>query len=119
MNQALAAVTLFYERGAAMRIKAKRARIPRPGEPDVLTRPQQGKVQRAADRRGTRDAAVIGLLLGSGARVEECARLIVADVPITSRTGTARLLGKGDQVRTVPLPGVCPGKGVDLADRPR
>jgi hypothetical protein len=37
-------------------------------------------------------------------RTEECQRLTVADIPITARSGTARLLGKGDEVRTVPLP---------------
>jgi site-specific recombinase XerD len=104
VNQALAAVALLYEHGARLRIKVKRVRIDRPGEPNALTRAQQGAVQRGADRRGIRDAAVIAVLLGTGARAEECARLTVADVPLTARTGQVRLLGKGDQPRHVPVP---------------
>ncbi len=44
------------------------------------------------------------MLLGTGARAEECGRLSVADVPLTARTGQVRLLGIGDQPRRVPLP---------------
>ncbi|MBB5136160.1 site-specific recombinase XerD [Thermocatellispora tengchongensis] len=43
-------------------------------------------------------------MLYAGAWVEECAQLEVADVLITARTGHLRLHGKGDEVRTVPLP---------------
>ncbi|MFC3983463.1 tyrosine-type recombinase/integrase [Streptosporangium jomthongense] len=42
--------------------------------------------------------------LYDGARVEECARLETIDVTLTARTGHIRLHGKGDEVRTVPLP---------------
>jgi len=104
VNQALAAVTLLYEHGHHLKVRVKRARIPKPGAPNALTAAAEGAVRRAADRRGTRDAAIIAVLLGTGARVEECARLHVADVAITPRTGTARLLGKGDQTRSVPIP---------------
>jgi integrase len=71
VNQALAAVTLMYEQ-VGLRIAVKRVRIPRPGEPDALTRPQEAALRRAAARRGPRDAAIIGVLLNTGARVEEC-----------------------------------------------
>jgi integrase/recombinase XerC len=104
VNQALAAVSLLYEHGARLRISIARARVPRPGEPDALTPTQQNKLERAADRRGPRDAAIITLLLYTGARVEECARLDTEDLAITARTGQVRLHGKGDQVRTIPLP---------------
>jgi integrase len=104
INQALAAVTLLYEHGAGLRIHVKRARIEQPGEPDALTPRRQGALERAAARRGPRDAAIIAVLLYTGARAAECARLEVQDVPVTARTGAARLIGKGDQVRTVPLP---------------
>jgi integrase/recombinase XerC len=43
------------------------------------------------------------VLLDSGARVEECARLDADDFAITARTGEIRLHGKGDEVRSVPL----------------
>jgi site-specific recombinase XerD len=104
VNQALAAVTLLYEHGPQLRIAVKRARVKRPGEPDALTPAQQGTLERAADRRDRRDAAIIAVLLYTGARAEESARLAVDDVAITPRTGQVRLLGKGDQVRVVPLP---------------
>jgi integrase/recombinase XerC len=103
INQALAAVSLLYEHGAGLRIQVKRARVPRPGEPDALTPTQQGAVERAAARRGARDAAILAVLLYAGAREEEFARLDAEDVAITARTGTIRLHGKGDEVRTIPL----------------
>ena len=102
VNQALAAVTLMYEQ-AGLRIAVRRVRIPRPGEPDALTRQQEGAIRRAAARRGPRDAVIIGVLLDTGARVEECARLDAGDFAITARTGEVRLHGKGDEVRSVPL----------------
>ncbi|MGJ6967825.1 tyrosine-type recombinase/integrase [Streptosporangium sp. G11] len=104
VNQAPAAVTLLYEHGPALRSAVKRARVPKPGVPDALSRAQENAVRRAADHRGPRDAALIALLLGAGARAEEAQRLRVSDVPITARSGTARLHGKGDEVRAVPLP---------------
>jgi len=102
VNQALAAITLMYEQ-AGLRIAVKRVRIPRPGEPDALTRQQEAALRRAAARRGHRDSAIIGVLLDTGARVEECARLDAQDFAITARTGEVRLHGKGDEVRSVPL----------------
>ena len=54
--------------------------------------------------RGARDGAILTVLLHAGAREEECARLDVEDIAITARTGTIRLHGKGDEVRTIPLP---------------
>ena len=104
VNQALAAVELLYLQGPAIRVAVPRARVPKPGEPDALTAGQEAKLQRAADRRGVRDAAIIALLRYCGPRVAEAARLDVVDVAITARTGTVRLHGKGDQVRVVPVP---------------
>jgi integrase len=104
INQALAAITLLYEQGAGLRIKVKRARVPRPGEPAALTPAQQGAVERAATRRGVRDGAIIVVLLYTGARAEECARLALDDIAITARTGRVHLVGKGDQARDLPLP---------------
>ena len=65
VNQALAAVTLLYAQ-AGMRIKVKRARVPRPGEPDALTKAEQGRVERAAARRGARDRAITAVMLYAG-----------------------------------------------------
>lgn len=105
INQALAAVTLMYAQ-AGLRIDIKRARIPKPGEPDALTRAEQSRVERAAARRGPRDRAIISTSLFAGARVEESARLDYDDLVLTARTGSLRLHGKGDEVRTVPVPPV-------------
>ncbi|WP_238005910.1 tyrosine-type recombinase/integrase [Dactylosporangium sp. AC04546] len=105
VNQMLAAVTVLYAEGPGrIGIRVTRARVPRPGAPEALTVQRENALRRAADRRGPRDAAIIALLLGTGARVEECAGLAITDVAVTARTGSARLLGKGSQVRTVPIP---------------
>ena len=104
VNQALAAVTLMYEQ-AGLRIAVKRVRIPRPGEPDALTRTQEAALRRTAARRGPRDSAIIAVLLDTRARVEECTRLDAEDFAVTARTGEVRLHGKGDEVRSVPLSG--------------
>ena len=109
INQALAAVDLLYEHGAGLRIAVKRARVPAPGEPAALDRAAQGRVERAALRRGPRDAAIIAVLLYTGARVEEAARLDLEDVAITARTGAIVLRGKGDEVHEVPLPALARG----------
>ena len=109
VNQALAAVALLYDQ-AGLRVAVKRARVPRPGEPDALTPAQQGAAERAATRRSARDAAILAVLLYAGAREEECARLDAEDIAITARTGTIRLHGQGDQVRTIPLPKVARGR---------
>ncbi|MFG1879310.1 tyrosine-type recombinase/integrase [Sphaerisporangium sp. NPDC049003] len=85
-------------------IDVKRARVPKPGEPDTLTRTEQGRVERAAARRGVRDRAIVTVLLYIGARVEECAPLEAEDVTLAARTGYIRLHGKGGEVRTIPLP---------------
>ena len=77
---------------------------PDAGEPDALKPAQQGALLRAAARRGPRDGAIIAVLLYAGPRVAECEHLDLTDVAITARTGSLRLLGKGDQPRSVPLP---------------
>lgn len=103
VNQAIAAVTLMYEL-AGLRIKVKRVRVPQAGEPPALTKAEEERITRAAARRNARDHAIIAVLRYTGARVEECARLDLADIVMTARTGDIRLVGKGDQVRTNPLP---------------
>ena len=78
---------------------------PGPNTADKKDTPaQQGKVERAAARRSARDRTIVAVMLYAGARVPECGRLDVEDIVLTARTGQIRLHGKGDQVRTVPLP---------------
>jgi Phage integrase family len=74
--------------------------------PGALTKTEQGRVRRAAARRGVRDRAIIAVLLYAGARLKECGRLDAEDVTLTARTGHICLHGKGDKVRAVPLPSV-------------
>ncbi|MER6816453.1 tyrosine-type recombinase/integrase [Spirillospora sp. NPDC000708] len=119
VNQGRAAVGLLYEL-AGLRLTIRPLRVEPPGEPDALDDRQAGAVERAAARRGPRDRAIVAVLLYSGARVEECARLEVRDVAVTARTGVVRLHGKGDQVREVPLPAAARAAVLDyLAERGR
>ncbi|GAA2864379.1 hypothetical protein GCM10010517_23580 [Streptosporangium fragile] len=69
---------------AGLRIDVKRARVSKPGEPDTLTRAEQGRLERAAARCGARDRVTVATPLYAGARVEECARPQVPDVILTS-----------------------------------
>jgi integrase len=80
--------------------------VPKPGEPDALSRAEKSAVERAAERRGVRDAVIVAVLLSAEARVEECARLETGDVAITARTPTVHLHGKDDEIRTIPIPAV-------------
>jgi site-specific recombinase XerD len=102
VNQALAAVTLMYEL-CRIRIKVKRARVGRPGAPEALNRTEEATLRREAQRRGARDFAIVSLMLGCGARIEEVARLAVDDIAFSERSGSVRLFGKGDEVREVPV----------------
>lgn len=75
---------------------------PKPGEPDALAIQQQGAVERAAARRGVRDAAIVAVLLYAGARVEECGPLELDDIAITARTGTSACTAR--EMRSAPFP---------------
>ncbi|MEU4675328.1 tyrosine-type recombinase/integrase [Amycolatopsis sp. NPDC023774] len=104
VNQSLDAVTWLYERRWSWRINATRVRRPRRGDPDVLSAVERTALARAARRRGTRDAAIIAVLLDAGARVDECARLELDEVRLTAVPLRIRLRGDSDEVREVPLP---------------
>ncbi|MFI9561635.1 hypothetical protein [Nonomuraea endophytica] len=62
INQALAAVKLLSAQ-SGLRIDVKPARLPRPGEPHALTPAEQGRVERAAARRGALDRAIVATML--------------------------------------------------------
>ena len=71
----------------------------------ALTEDQQGRLLRAAERRGVRDHALVALALTTGLREGELARLDDADVSITARAGHVRVAaGKASKPRVVPLP---------------
>lgn len=64
-----------------------------------------------------RDTAILELLYGSGLRVSEAVGLRVGDVDLAART--ARVLGKGDKERVVPLgKQSCAALGLYLGTRP-
>jgi site-specific recombinase XerD len=127
ISQGMAAVSLLYQVAVGLYVsKGHNTRSQVSGADDALTRAQEAAVRRAADERGSRDAAIVAVLLGTGARVAECARLRVQDVP-TARAGTCRLRGTGGQERVSPLPGSARSRLAIwlrtrarlLADRPR
>ena len=68
-----------------------------------LERDQDRAVMRAAERRGPRDLALVGLMRLNGLRISEVAGLDVDDYVITPRTCPMQVLGKGTKVRTVHL----------------
>lgn len=73
-----------------------------------LTREQAQDLLNAPDPRtlkGTRDRAILGLLLGCGLRRSEIAALTVEHIQQReSRWVIVDLMGKGNRVRTVPVP---------------
>ena len=58
-----------------------------------------------ADARGVRDRALLELLYGSGLRVSELCGLDIENVDLAG--GYARVIGKGNKERIVPLGGKC------------
>jgi integrase/recombinase XerC len=97
----------------------------RRGAPDFLTVDQAFRVVEAPSEDAgrdeplqRRDRAILELLYGTGARVSELAGLSLADVSLADRA--ARLLGKGNKERIVPLGGPCvEALEAYLAVRPR
>jgi integrase/recombinase XerD len=88
------------------KVPGARSEGPRAG--NWLTREQAGRLLALPDpgtRKGQRDRALLGLLVGCGLRREELVRLRVEE--IEQREGRwviVDLLGKGRRRRTVPLP---------------
>jgi len=61
-------------------------------------------VERDSNHRGNdRDTAIVYLLLFAGLRVSELVNLDIEDVTIGERSGSVRVLGKGNKERVVPL----------------
>lgn len=106
INQALIAVTLFYERGTRLRIQVDRV----PRRPPAGVRPlsliQQREVDCASVRSGVRNAAIVAVLLYGGATPEECERLRVEDLSLSDSAASVHLRRKDGHVRVVPLPDV-------------
>jgi site-specific recombinase XerD len=102
VGQALAAVTLLYEHGASMRLKVDRPGVPAP------RRPWNGPIRARSNGPPAAAAPATGRLspcCSTAAPASRSApRIDTGDLALTERTGTLRLHGKGDKVRSVPVP---------------
>jgi integrase/recombinase XerC len=109
VNGALAALRRFYRWAAAAgRVRtdptAKVKLLPaQPLAPKGFTRVERQRLRREAERAGPMADAIVTTLLNTGLRVDELVRLTWEDVTLQDRSGTARVRGKGQKVRLVPL----------------
>lgn len=72
--------------------------------PRWLGRRELGAFVRAVHRYGgTRDVALVSLMLHGGLRVSEACSLKVSDLEVRERSGVVRVRGKGGKYREVPL----------------
>ena len=118
VNQSLSAIKRFAAESAEMGyldVAAETAisRIPGVRQLGVragnwLTGEQATALLEAPDRhslKGVRDRAILGLLVGAGLRRDECARLTREHIQERDgRPCIVDLVGKGQRVRTVPIP---------------
>lgn len=111
VNGALAALRRFYRwahaagrLGGAADPTAKVKPLPaQPLAPKGFTPVERQRLRREAERAGPVAHALVTTLLNTGLRVDELVRLTWEDVTVQSRSGTVRVRGKGQKVRTVPL----------------
>lgn len=109
IRQAISAVILMYDVVFRLKVEVRQLRPPKKVAPDSLSAAEVLRLKKAADREaernwiGVRDAAMIFLMLETGGRLEEISKLRERDIAITRLTGEVRYIGKGDQVRSVPI----------------
>lgn len=107
-------------------ISAKR--VPK-GQPDYLEAEAMRALLAAPDRStvtGRREAALMSTLYDTGARISELLGLELRDLRLNGGDCAARLLGKGNKVRTVPITTATAGlvlshvadRGIDPRDQP-
>lgn len=68
-----------------------------------LTTAQARDVMRAAERRGPRDLALVGVMLLAGTRLAETVGVDVDDYWLSDRRGQLQVRGKGERVRTIQI----------------
>ncbi len=118
------AFMLEGERILAIRAK----RVPR-GQPDYLEAEAMRALLAAPDQStatGRREAAVMATMYDTGARVSELLGLELRDLRLSGGDCAARLRGKGDKVRCVPITTATAGlvlahltdRGIDPRDQP-
>jgi integrase/recombinase XerC len=101
VNNALAAVDDFYIRLGLGPAAADRLDLPQLA-PKALEPRQVTRWLRAVERRPlSRDRALVLTPFYAGSRIAEAVALDVADVRLSARKGTLRLLGKGEKPRVV------------------
>ena len=109
VNAALAALRRFYRWAAAdgrapADPTAKVKPLPlQPLAPKGFTTVERQRLRREAERAGPMPDAIVTTLLNTGLRVDELVRLTWEDVVLRPRSGAARVRGKGEKVRLVPL----------------
>lgn len=110
VNLSLAAIKLLYQAAMFIDIKVKSPKVPRPGAPKALDRKDEARLRHLVDKlaesgewKDVRNAALIYLLLDTGARIDECHRLELPDVPLARRNAKVRLYGKGGKVRQIKI----------------
>jgi len=103
VNLALAAVDHLYRQLGLGRANVGRESLP-VAAPRALSRDEQRRLLRAAERAGARDHALVVLMLFAGLRIGEVVALDVDDVTISTRKGMVVIRsGKGDAYREVAL----------------
>lgn len=118
------AFMLEGERILAIRAK----RVPR-GQPDYLEAEGMKALLAAPDQltaTGRREAALMATLYDTGARISELLGLELRDLRLSGGDCSARLLGKGGKVRSVPIGASTArlviahiaDRGIDLRDQP-
>jgi site-specific recombinase XerD len=103
VDQALAALRSLFQWIGLGPADAKRVASSRRDLPPHLSPPEIKAVLRAAERRGPRDLAIIGLGMFAGLRVSELHQLNVDDVWTSDRKGEVDVHGKGGRRRKVEL----------------
>ncbi len=102
--QHLSSIGSFYDWIGLGRCEGVGVDIPDPERTGIEAEADRRAVLRAAQRRGTRDYAIIGLMMFAGPRAEEASFLDVDDVAITERSGQMLIrYGKGGKPRKMPL----------------
>ena len=71
--------------------------------PSGFTRTERNSILRACDQMSPRDAAIIKLLLFTGARASSVATATLSGLHVSARSGSITYTGKGSKVYQVPL----------------
>lgn len=110
VQTSLAAVKLLYTAALYVDIKVKGVKQPKQGAPRALDRKDESRLRYLVDKlaesghwKDIRNAALVHLLLDTGARIQECAQWDLADFTLSARKSRVRILGKGRKVRHLKL----------------